>query len=441
MRQSKLSRWAGASAVVLLAGALVSCGGGKSSTTSGAGAPVTVGPPGTTALDPNNAPPPPAAGSEPSYKDASRFLTQGTFGIQSEQQITDLTKMGYERWLWDQFRKDAASQVAYLDAQKSREQDGRAREEMSYEAMWQQWLKEDDQLRARVSWALLQIVVVSNIAPDLRPYGMSSYMDMLNRDAFGNYRQLLEDVTLHPTMGYYLNMLQSEKGNTAQGTHPNENYAREILQLFSIGLVQLNPDGTRKLDASGKPIPTYDENVIKGFAKAFSGWSFGTGNPADDKAFSNVDMEQIPNWVTPMKAWPTRHSTGDKLLLDGKTLPAGGTPESDMKAALDAIFNHPNVPPFVSLRLIQRLVTSNPSPDYVRRVADVFANNGAGVRGDLKAVVRAILLDPEARDVNKMSDPRFGKQREPVIRFANLLRAFNATSKSGTNRIQYLDSA
>jgi uncharacterized protein (DUF1800 family) len=431
MRPTRLLlRWAGAGAALLLALALASCGGSKSAgDAASSGAATSLG---------DQPPPPPA--TPPSFKDASRFLTQATFGIQSEQQVQDLVNAGYERWLWDQFQKSANSHVAYLDAQKSRNDNGRPSEEMSYEAIWQQWLNEDGQLRARVAWALLQITVISNIAPDLRPYAMSSYMDMLNKNAFGNYRQLLEDVTLHPAMGYYLNMLQSEKENAAKGTHPNENYAREILQLFSIGLVQLNPDGTKKLDGNGKPIPTYDENVIKGFAKAFSGWSFGTGNTSDDNAFDNVDEEQNAVWLTPMKAWPTRHDTGAKLLLDGKVLPAGGTAEADMKAALDTIFNHPNVPPFVSYRLIQRLVTSNPSPAYVRRVADVFANNGQGVRGDLKAVVRAILLDPEARDAGKTADAQFGKQREPVIRFANFLRAFNAKSKSGANRIDYLDS-
>jgi uncharacterized protein (DUF1800 family) len=403
--------------------------------------PVVVGGSGTTALDPNLAPPPPAAGSEPSFKDASRFLTQSSFGIQGEQQVADLQKQGYERWMWDQFRASSDTHVGYLDSQKSREMDGRAREEMSYEAVWKQWLNGQDQLRARVAWALLQIVVISNIAPDIRPYAMSSYMDMLNKNAFGNYRQLLEDVTLHPAMGYYLNMIESEKEDPTVNRKPNENYAREVLQLFSIGLYKLNQDGSSQTDASGALMPTYGANEIAGFAKAFTGWSFGALNNSDNNAFHNHDENQDNLWVVPMKAWGSYHSSGDKTLLNGFTLKGGQSPESDMKTALDNIFNHANVPPFVSYRLIQRLVTSNPSPAYVQRVADVFSNNGQGVRGDLKAVVRAILLDSEARDATKATDPGFGKQREPVVRMANFLRATAATSKTGNNRIQYLDSA
>lgn len=436
-------RWIKRLASLLIIGILAGCGNSTSNNNAGeqSNTPVSVGPTGTTALDPNLAPPPPVAGSEPSFQDASRFLTQSSFGIQSEQQILDLQKKGFERWMWDQFRATSPTHVSYLDAQKSRETDGRAREEMSYEAVWKQWLNGEDQLRARVAWALLQIVVISNIAPDIRPYAMSSYMDMLNKNAFGNYRQLLEDVTLHPAMGYYLNMIESEKENVALNRKPNQNYAREIMQLFSIGLVKLNMDGTKQLDGSGAAIPTYGPAEIEGFAKAFTGWSYGSLNNKDDNAFHNHDDSQDVNWVTPMKAWVNFHSTGDKLLLDGAVLKGGQSPEADMKAALDNIFNHPNVPPFVSYRLIQRLVTSNPSPAYVQRVANVFANNGQGVRGDLKAVVRAILIDPDARNVALIADAAFGKQREPVVRMANFLRATGAKSATGNNRIQYLDSA
>jgi uncharacterized protein (DUF1800 family) len=331
----------------------------------------------------------------------------------------------------------------YLNSQRGRDQKPGEKpqlsEEMSYEAIWQQWLKGEDQLRARVSWALLQIFVISNIAPDIRPAAMSSYMDMLNRNAFGNWRTLLQEVTLHPAMGYYLNLLESEKENPSQGTHPNENFAREVLQLFSIGLVQLNADGSPKLDAAGKTQPTYDEAVVKGFAKAFSGWSFGGLNTGDAAQFHDHDDNVEALWTVPMKAWAAYHSPGDKLLLDGKTLAGGQTPEKDLADALDTIFQHPNVPPFFARQLIQRLVTSNPSPAYVGRVAAVFANDGTGARGNLKAVVRAVLLDAEARG----DDPpaSVAKQREPVIRFANVLRGLGARSRSGLNRIQYLDSS
>ena len=183
--------------------------------------------------------------------------------------------------------------MAYLEAQRGRDnKPGEApqvSEEMSYEALWQQWLKGEDQLRARVVWALMQIVVISNIAPDIRAHAMSSYVDMLGRNAFGNFRKLLEEVTLHPAMGYYLNMVESEKEDDKAGTHPNENYAREVLQLFSIGLVKLNIDGSSQLDAAGVPVPSFDEDVVKGFARAFSGWSYGLQDNTRANTFHSYD--------------------------------------------------------------------------------------------------------------------------------------------------------
>jgi uncharacterized protein (DUF1800 family) len=420
---------------------LASCGQGGSNGPQGPSG--INSPPGS----PSNAlsadpPPAPAAGSEPGAVDAARFLTQATFGVKSADEADNLRKTGFERWMWDQFREAPMSHMDYIRSQKSREINkdnlqGRLTEEMSYEAVWQQWLNGKDQLRSRMAFALNEIVVISNIAPDLEPEAMSSYMDMLNRNAFGSYRQLLEDVTLHPAMGYYLNMLKSEKEDTGRGIRPNENYAREILQLFSIGLVKLNLDGTVQKDASGKDVPTYDDTVVQGFAKAFSGWSFAGADTTKANMFDDVE----DNWTDQMKAWPAKHSPGEKKLLDGKMLPAGQTPEKDMKDALDNVFNHPNVGPFVGRQLIQRFVTSNPSPAYIQRVAQTFNDNGGGMRGDLKATLRAVLVDPEARDISKINDVSFGKQREPVIRLANFLRAFNAKSKSGINEIHYLDSA
>jgi uncharacterized protein (DUF1800 family) len=312
---------------------------------------------------------------------------------------------------------------------------------MSYEAVWQQWLNGSDQLRGRVTFALGQILVISNIAPDIRPYAMSSYMDMLNRNAFGNYRTLLREVTLHPAMGYYLNMVESEKDDAARGIHPNENYAREVLQLFSIGLVELNQDGSAKIGADGKTVATYAEPEVKGFAKAFSGWTFASQNPAQPNQFHKADQNLDSNWVTPMRAFASMHSPEPKKLLGNVTLPGGQSPEKDLEDALDNIFNHPNVGPFIGRQLIQRMVTSNPSPAYIQRVATAFANNGAGVRGDLKAVVQAVLLDPEARAASAAQPANYGKQREPVIRFATFLRALGATSQNGVNSIHYLDSA
>lgn len=415
---------------------LAACGGG------GGGDSEAPPPPGSTTP---TAPPAGPAAPTATRRDAARFLTQATFGPTGAEQIDALVAQGYEAWLNAQMARAPALHVAYIESQRGRDQMAgdkpRVAEETSYEAIWQQWLTGEDQLRARVSWALLQIFVISNIAPDIRPHAMSSYMDMLNRNAFGNWRTLLQDVALHPAMGYYLNMLESEKEDATQGTHPNENFAREVLQLFSIGLVQLNADGTPRLDGNGQTTPTYDEGVVKGFAKAFSGWSFGGLDNQVDKQFHHHDDNIEALWTVPMKAWASFHSGGEKKLLDGQTLAAGQSPEKDMADALDCIFRHPNVPPFFCRQLIQRLVTSNPSPAYVSRVAAVFIDDGSGTRGNLRAVVRAVLLDAEARGDEAGKAARFGKQREPVIRFANYLRALGAKSESGSNRIHYLDSA
>lgn len=370
-----------------------------------------------------------------SQKNAARLLTQATFGIKSQAEIDGVAASGVNAWLNQQFALNWNSHVAYVDAAKARE--GKAKEEHAYEAVWQQWLNEPGQLRARMAFALSQIFVISNIAPDLDTYAMASYMDLLNRNAFGNYRTLLGEVTLHPAMGYYLNMQGSKKADPVKGTHPNENYAREVLQLFSIGLYKLNPDGSRVVGSDGKPISTYDETVVKGFARAFSGWNFAGNNTSDPKIFDPAKE----NWLEPMQAWEMMHEPGTKQLLDGKLLPANQTARKDLDDALDNIFNHPNVGPFIGRQLIQRFVTSNPSPAYIGRVAAAFNNNGSGVRGDLKAVLTAVLTDPEARSLTSISAPSWGKQREPVIRFANFLRGLNATSPTGRNKIWYLDDA
>ena len=418
-----------AAAIGLAAAVLTGCSGG-SGNSSGAAVADTAAP--VAALPPLT--PLPSA-QQPSMTDAARFLAQASFGPRSTGDIDNVKQGGYDAWINQQYGVAAASHVDYLTFQSQFTSDGKATEEMSYEAIWQQWLFGNDQLRARVAFALSEIFVISNVAPDMSPWALSSYMDMLNRDAFGSYRTLLEDVTLHPAMGYYLNMLRSQKDNPASGIHPNENYAREVLQLFSIGLVKLNPDGTPQL-SGGQPVPTYGEDTVQGFAKAFTGWSFAGGNTSDRHAFFNG----AENWTQPMQPWPAMHSTDAKTLLDGLVLPGGGSPAQDMHDALDDIFNHPNVGPFIGRRLIQRLVTSNPSPAYIARVTAVFNNNGAGVRGDLGAVVKAILLDPEARDETKVNDASFGKQREPVIRFANFLRGTRAASPSGFTDIHYLNS-
>jgi uncharacterized protein (DUF1800 family) len=280
-------------------------------------------------------------------------------------------------------------------------------------------LNNPDQLRQRVAYALSQIFVVSSVEI-YEAYGLADYQNTLLADALGNFRTLLQDVTLSPVMGHYLDMVNNNKANARLGTTPNENYAREVLQLFSIGLYQLHQDGSPKLDGSGAPIPTYDQNVIEGFSSVFTGWTY----PARAGAASA--------WVNPvnfdgkMVAFPEHHATGEKLLLDGHTVPANQTMEQDLANALDDIFKHPNVGPFIGKQLIQHLVTSNPSPAYVARVAAVFADNGKGVRGDLGAVVRAILTDREAWK-NPESD-QFGHLRDPALFITATLRGLGGKS-------------
>lgn len=239
----------------------------------------------------------PALAYDAPTRDAARFLTQATFGMAGVEEIDALKSRGYEAWLEAQFALGAASHVQYVNDRKAAGE--KASEERAYEAVWQQWLTEPGQLRARMAFALSEIFVISNIAPDLDTYAMASYMDLLNRNAFGNYRSLLEEVTLHPAMGYYLNMIGSKKEDPAKGTHPNENYAREVMQLFSIGLYRLNPDGSRMLGGGGQPLPTYDEAAVKGLAAAFTGWSFAGNDTSKPSAFDPARE----SWVDPLLPW------------------------------------------------------------------------------------------------------------------------------------------
>jgi endo-chitodextinase len=402
-------------------------------------APIRITTPGLGGARPPAAPP---SAETIAKNNSARFLTQATFGPRAAD-IAAVTATGFGAWIDQQIATPARSHLLFIEEAKARRAaaatDGKAdfREEDSYEAIWQQWLWGNDQLRARMSFALSEIMVISNTAPDIYPEAMSSYMDALNKNAFSTYRELLEAVTLQPAMGYYLNMMGSEKEDAANNKRPNENYAREVLQLFSVGLYELNADGSRKLDATGKPISTYDESIVKGFAQAFTGWNFAGNDTSKESTFDDPKE----NWRESLQPWPGKHSAGTKKLLSGLVLPAGQTPQADMKAALDNIANHPNVGPFIGRQLIQRFVTSNPSPAYIARVTAVFDNNGRGVRGDLGAVIKAVLLDDEARAAPAANNASMGKQREPVIRFANILRAFNGASKNGLNSIDYLDSA
>ncbi|MEO8314305.1 MAG: DUF1800 family protein [Pseudomonadota bacterium] len=295
-----------------------------------------------------------------------------------------------------------------------------------------------DLLRQRVAWALSQIFVVSQVgALQNLPNATADFYDMLSRDAFGDYRRLLEDVTLHPAMGIYLSMLGNQKAVTGTNLRPDENYAREVMQLMSIGLVELNLDGSVKQDSSSQPIPTYDQNIIEGFARVFTGWKWACPSTNVNCTFNNTRAETAPvpgyNQILPMKLYATQHETGTKQLLSGVTLPSSQTGETDLQSALDNIAGHPNVAPFISKQLIQKLVTSNPSAAYVGRVAAVFNNDGTGRRGNLGAVVRAILLDAAARPAVTAAAPPVapGKAKEPLLRLTQFWRAYGARSTSG----------
>ena len=281
-------------------------------------------------------------------------------------------------------------------------------------------MSDADQLRQRVAFALSQIFVVSGVEI-YEAYGMADYQNMLLNDAFANFRTLLQDVTLSPVMGHYLNMADNDKTNAALGTSPNENYGREVMQLFSIGLYELNPDGSQMLDSTGAPIPTYDQSVIEGFSSVFTGWTFPPLAGAASQWTNPINYDGV------MVAFDSHHEPGTKLLLNGLTLPAGQTSAQDLQMALDDIFNHPNVGPFIGKQLIQHLVTSNPSPAYIARVSAVFADNGSGVRGDMGAVVQAILTDPEARG-DAPAAANFGRLREPALFITAMLRSLGGQS-------------
>ncbi len=307
-------------------------------------------------------------------------------------------------------------------------------------AWWHHIMTSDDHVRQRVAQAYSQIFVISEKSNlQLNGPGMASYYDMLYQHAFGNFRDLLYDISLHPCMGMYLSHINNPKSDVANNIHPDENYAREIMQLFSIGLFELNQDGTRKLDAQGNPIPTYDNNDIKEFAKIFTGlapagyywpWEDYSAYPTEWDNEFNFNPANLNMWdaMIPFDNW---HEPGTKQLLNGQTVPSGQTTLQDINNAIDNLFDHPNVGPFIGKLLIQRLVKSNPTPAYVARVSAKFADNGQGVRGDMKAVIRAILTDAEALDCSWIDDPQSGKLREPLLRYTQVMRAFNATNQSG----------
>lgn len=368
------------------------------------------------------APPPPPAPVPLSKAEAFRFLNQATFGA-TEAEAERVIDIGFADWIDEQMRQPASLQLPYLQSLPVPAIPIFLQADRAH--IWaENALNGPDQLRQRVAFALSEIMVVSQLsALQNAPYSLASYYDLLAESAFGNFRDLMEDVTLHPAMGVYLSMLGNEKPNPALNIRPDENYARELLQLFTIGLVELDINGNVRLDAFGDPIPTFTQEVIEGFAHVYTGWNYA-GAPSFPQA-----RRTNANQVLPMQHYPAYHDTGAKRLLNGTLLPAGQSGEQDLATALDNIFNHPNVGPFIAERLIHRLVTSNPSRAYIGRVAARFNNNGFGVRGDLGAVVRAILLDVEARPA--IPNDSHGKLKEPLLRLTQLWRAYDARSVSG----------
>ncbi len=381
----------------------------------------------------------------PTPAEAARFLTQATFGI-TQASIDEVIQKGYQTWITDQMNIPAASHRAAVMADFAANNAGgqnrnpntnlytRPGQSHRLNTWWKFALEGNDQLRQRVAFALSQIMVISDQNGVVNSWqeGAANYYDVLAKDAFGNFRQLLQDVTLNPMMGIYLTYLRNRKANG--GSLPDENYAREVMQLFTIGLVELNPDGTLRLDAQGLPIPTYDQTTISETAKIFTGWGYAqnyTTTPRFTGGGSGNPPANGSDYIDPLRLFPADHEDGPKTIVGGRVIPAGQGGLKDLNDTLDTLFNHPNTGPFISRQLIQRLVTANPSPAYVYRVAQKFADNGAGIRGDLGAVVRAILTDFEARSDEASAVSSFGKLKEPMLRTAGLFRALGGTTNTG----------
>ncbi len=374
------------------------------------------------------------ASAPPSAAEASRFLAQATYGA-TDATISQVRSSGYSQWLDQQLVMPApTSHLAEVETRLALLRQTNPTATLNavdfYYSYWRQAVTGPDQLRQRMKLALSEIFVISLTDTNVDTRGAASYYDMLGANAFGNFRTLLEQVSLHPVMGVYLTWLANQKEDPITGRNPDENYAREVMQLMTIGLFQLNADGTVKTDALGRPIPSYTTDDISGLAKVFTGYSYFAPNPSTATFNSRSPVAEAR--VRSMIPYPAFHSTSAKTFL-GTNIPASNVvnPAGDLKIALDTLFNHPNVGPFISKQLIQRLVTSNPTPAYVGRVSAIFDNNGRGVRGDMAAVVRAILLDAEARNAATATGANFGKVREPLVRYAQWARTFNATSASG----------
>ncbi len=352
---------------------------------------------------------------------AARFLDQATWGP-TPASIAQLQQIGITHWLNAQFALNTSKipDQPILDSSGLPNRDLRPMQA----AFFQNAVTRQDQLRQRVAFVLSQIWVVSFSGLPIA-YAYPPYWRIFRDNAFGNYRDLIRAVTLNPAMGRYLNMANNHKGNPAKNTAANENYARELMQLFTLGLTQLNPDGTPVLDQNQNPIPTYDQTVVTNMAKVVTGWTYPTAPGATPK-INNPEY-----FYGQMFAVEAEHDTSSKTIFGNITIPAGQTAEQDLESLLDALMSQPAMAPFVSKQLIQHLVTSNPSASYIARVSSVFQNDGSGVTGNLRAVIAAILTDPEARagddPTAASTNATFGHLREPVLFMTNLLRGLNAT--------------
>jgi uncharacterized protein (DUF1800 family) len=413
--------------------ALAACGGGDGAS---AGSPVISG------LTPS----PTASVRKPgSDAEAARFLLQASFAASSAA-ISDVRNAGFEPWLDREMQR--ANDVTAKEYFEARGYD-RVDENRFFNGsrtadsmIWSQLLTGGSSVRKRFALALSEFFVVSLNDISMRWTGpaIGEYWDILNRNAFGSFRTLIEEITLNPAMGVFLNTKGNRRADPRSGRLPDENFGREIMQLFSIGLFELNPDGTLRTNG-GQPIETYDNDDVAGIAKVFTGYDFDYSQTEyfPDPGNSNRTIAGVDHVRRPMTADPSRwqrprndgfHSDEEKRFL-GLAIPAGTSAADSLKMALDHLFSHPNVGPFFGRQMIQRLVTSNPSPGYVSRVAEVFANNGRGERGDLGAVFKAILLDDEALDPANAINPAYGKLREPMLRFIQLARTFGVRSTSG----------
>jgi len=371
----------------------------------------------------------------PNENAASRFLSQASLG-HAMADIDSVVMMGYEGWLDAQFAKP----IPYSLKDKAEEYRQFVIAETNgngtsvrywWHAWWQYHMTNKDVLRQRVAFALSEMLVISEESSfSNNGHALSDYYDILLENSFGNYRDLLEKVSYHPAMGVYLTSLNNDKTDTIANRFPDENYAREIMQLFSIGTTMLNNDGSEILDENELPVPSYTNDDIVEFAKVFTGLTWW------NRVNWGRGYLDLDSWLQPMVMWDDHHDPGEKFLLNGFVVPDRDPVDgdADIQDAIDNIFNHQNVPPFVSRFLIQRLVTANPTPGFIDRVSNVFVDNGNGVRGDMKAVVRAILLDEEAKSCENQSAEFVGSLKEPFIRYMQINRAFEVSTLSGVFR-------